>query len=78
MACAAGGANDVVISTGDTGIDTSVSVDATDAGPSCKPSEKICSDKCVDITTDKANCGVCGTACRTGQLCCAGACTSPP
>jgi hypothetical protein len=33
---------------------------------------------CFDLMTDPANCGMCGTACATGQVCAAGVCQRPP
>ena len=38
----------------------------------CKVGKK---KPCVDLTTDPAHCGACGTACAAGQTCVAGACT---
>src|SRR5207302_11388426 len=32
---------------------------------------------CVDFSTDRANCGKCGTACTATQSCAAGACGCP-
>jgi hypothetical protein len=32
---------------------------------------------CVDVSSDSANCGACGTACAAGQRCTAGSCTCP-
>jgi len=85
-ACAAGGTTDLnptpIV---DSGVDTSVSPDSSDAstetGPTCKASEKLCSGKCVDVVTDKANCGACGTACKATDFCvdgkCRGSCPAP-
>jgi len=41
---------------------------------SCPSHFKTCGGKCVDIYTDPANCGACGTACAGGNVCSAGAC----
>ena len=41
---------------------------------SCPSHFKTCGNACVDIYTDPANCGACGTACGGGQVCSAGAC----
>jgi hypothetical protein len=40
----------------------------------CPPGDLTCDGICVDLETDGANCGVCGTACDTGE-CVHGACT---
>ncbi|MEZ4404956.1 MAG: hypothetical protein R3A52_00490 [Polyangiales bacterium] len=32
---------------------------------------------CRDLSTDNANCGACGNACPTGQVCSAGTCQAP-
>lgn len=34
-----------------------------------------CSDACVDLATDEANCGVCGQQCGAGELCIDGQCS---
>ncbi len=34
----------------------------------------MCGARCVNLQTDNANCGACGTACGAGQSCAAGAC----
>jgi len=41
---------------------------------SCPSHFKTCGNVCVDVYTDPANCGACGTACAGGQVCSAGAC----
>ena len=35
-----------------------------------------CSGACVDVRSDPANCGSCGTVCEAGTVCAAGACTA--
>ncbi|GMI91456.1 hypothetical protein like AT1G11925 [Hibiscus trionum] len=40
-------------------------------GPFC------CNKKCVDIKTDKFNCGRCGKKCNYSKICCEGKCVSP-
>jgi hypothetical protein len=35
-----------------------------------------CAGTCVDFITDRANCGSCGAACATGQVCVGGACVA--
>jgi hypothetical protein len=42
--------------------------------PSCTGSTKLCSTACIDVTTDKSNCGECGTACEGYQFCASGKC----
>lgn len=39
--------------------------------------QKLCENgkKCVQTLEDPKNCGACGNACKTGELCCAGTCT---
>jgi hypothetical protein len=44
-------------------------------GPMCMAS--CGSNPCVDLTSDSANCGACGTACAGGQTCQASACKCP-
>jgi hypothetical protein len=34
----------------------------------------LCDGSCVNTRTDKANCGMCGTMCATGETCTAGHC----
>lgn len=41
------------------------------AGPDC------CRKKCVDVMTDKANCGKCGRKCKYSEMCCQGKCVNP-
>ncbi len=36
-----------------------------------------CGGSCTDLATDAANCGACGEACQTGQVCISGACEWP-
>jgi hypothetical protein len=41
---------------------------------SCAPGSSLCSSSCVNLSTDSANCGTCGTVCATGTTCTMGAC----
>ncbi|KAK1556951.1 hypothetical protein Q3G72_015124 [Acer saccharum] len=40
------------------------------SGPNC------CKKKCVDVSTDKLNCGKCGSKCNYSQMCCQGKCVN--
>jgi hypothetical protein len=40
----------------------------------CAEGQVPCNDRCVDLATDTANCGACGTACDAGSLCVDGVC----
>jgi len=61
---------------GGTGTDGSTSTDGggPDAGPACLPGLTSCNGACVDLTTDKSNCGKCGTTCPVA--CSASACVA--
>jgi hypothetical protein len=48
----------------------------TDAG-GCARAQTRCGAACVDLQTDGANCGSCGTACGAGNACMAGRCATP-
>jgi hypothetical protein len=41
---------------------------------SCTGKTTRCGDQCVDLASDAANCGACGTACPAGQMCRNGVC----
>jgi len=43
----------------------------------CPTGQSLCGSTCVDLQTSVANCGTCGTACGTGQVCAAGRCGCP-
>lgn len=53
--------------------DGGVTETATEAG-ACDPKQTACGGKCVDVDTDKTNCGACGVTCGTGAECCASRC----
>ncbi|KAL9998754.1 putative stigma-specific protein Stig1 [Helianthus debilis subsp. tardiflorus] len=40
-------------------------------GPDC------CNKKCVNVKTDKQNCGLCGRKCKHMEICCKGSCVNP-
>jgi hypothetical protein len=53
-----------------------------DAGPEtgfpleCPAGLVVCNAACVNLQTDQTNCGGCGIACTTSQVCLAGMCTT--
>lgn len=40
-------------------------------GPDC------CKKKCVNVSTDRLNCGMCGHKCKYSEICCKGQCVNP-
>ncbi|XP_059662581.1 stigma-specific STIG1-like protein 1 [Cornus florida] len=40
-------------------------------GPDC------CKKKCVNVKTDRLNCGICGKKCKYSEICCKGLCVNP-
>jgi tetratricopeptide (TPR) repeat protein len=46
--------------------------------PSCPPDQTSCSGKCVNSLNDFHNCGRCGHACSSGQICTQGSCQRLP
>ncbi|KAK9275678.1 hypothetical protein L1049_022945 [Liquidambar formosana] len=40
-------------------------------GPDC------CKKKCVNVLTDRLNCGMCGKKCKYSEICCKGECVNP-
>lgn len=49
-----------------------------DAPPlECSAPEMLCSDACVDTTSDELNCGACAEACTGGTACIASECACP-
>jgi hypothetical protein len=56
---------------------------ATTLTPQCKPDcppgsgQTKCGDQCVDLQTDKNNCGSCGHVCVGNSICQKGRCTGP-
>lgn len=59
-------------STGSTAFNDGGGGDGTTS--SCGAPSTLCSGTCVDTKNDNANCGACGTACKTGEVCSQGAC----
>ena len=49
-----------------------------DTGIVCRAGTDRCGQGCADYQTDSRNCGACGVACSTGQVCQAGACVCQP
>jgi hypothetical protein len=43
----------------------------------CDVGQTLCNGVCVSTQTDPLNCGACGQACATGQVCEAGSCACP-
>ncbi|CAL5410646.1 unnamed protein product [Camellia sinensis] len=41
------------------------------------PGRDCCKKKCVDVRTDRLNCGMCGKKCKYSEICCKGACVNP-
>ncbi len=57
-----------------------VGVGAAEAAPCRSPNARCGKGKnsiCTDLSSDEANCGACGNACGTGQMCCNGTCVDP-
>jgi hypothetical protein len=52
---------------------------AAGGSPVCAVAQTQCTDGCKSLMSDNLNCGTCGRACTTGQVCTNGACacTSP-
>ncbi len=66
--------------TGTPGVDTGLPGDDTGGGDTsggkCSSDQKVCGGVCTSVKFDPANCGDCGTACKTGEVCTAGKCGS--
>lgn len=45
------------------------------SGGSCPAGQTCCGSGCIDLKTDRNNCGFCGFPCALGQTCCNGRCT---
>ncbi|KAJ9153810.1 hypothetical protein P3X46_027212 [Hevea brasiliensis] len=41
------------------------------------PGPYCCKKKCVNVLTDRFNCGACGKKCKYNQICCNGKCVNP-
>lgn len=54
--------------------------DGSECDPACGNGKTCCSSTCVDMQTDKNNCGSCGTKCADDEACKDGTCAgcSPP
>ncbi|PKI48895.1 hypothetical protein CRG98_030743 [Punica granatum] len=44
---------------------------AKSPGPDC------CRKQCVNVSTDRQNCGKCGKKCKYAEICCGGTCVNP-
>jgi hypothetical protein len=53
-----------------------VAVSCSNAPPAgmCTSGQTACGSECADLKTNAAHCGMCGTACTSGQSCVAGQC----
>jgi hypothetical protein len=49
----------------------------TTDGLTCVPPALLCDGGCLDIASDPANCGACGSPCSRGNSCIEGVCGSP-
>ncbi len=47
-------------------------------GSACAGNTFLCSDSCVDVSTDENNCGLCGKECASGLVCLRGGCQPLP
>lgn len=47
------------------------------AQPFCPSTGSVCNNACIDTSADNKNCGGCGIACKTGELCGGGKCLQP-
>jgi hypothetical protein len=48
----------------------------TDGSTSCPTDQTLCGTTCTNTKFDPGNCGVCGKACATGEVCNGGTCSS--
>ena len=46
----------------------------SDGGLQCPDTQTLCGSQCVDLDSDRLNCGGCGEACGAGQVCSLGGC----
>ena len=45
-----------------------------DKGIVCGPGATVCDGQCVNLSSNPSHCGVCGTACKAGEVCSGGKC----
>lgn len=77
LGCSSGQEEAQPVPVADASIDSGVTPDvAVDSGPTCPAGQKLCGDRCVDVSVDRANCGACGTTCESGAVCSEGACAA--
>ena len=53
------------------------SANAADASGRCPAKQILCNGKCIDSTSDPANCGRCGFDCKEGETCSKSTCVAP-
>ncbi|XP_010555894.1 PREDICTED: stigma-specific STIG1-like protein 1 [Tarenaya hassleriana] len=41
------------------------------------PGRNCCKNRCVEVRSDRYNCGRCGKRCRYSEICCNGKCVNP-
>jgi hypothetical protein len=69
------GACDQISGTGSSSSSTSSSASSSSGSSGCPSSfETMCPSGCVLLNSDDQNCGKCGLACTSGQICFAGSC----
>ncbi|KAF8391573.1 hypothetical protein HHK36_023879 [Tetracentron sinense] len=46
-------------------------------GAKSSPGPDCCKKQCVNVMTDRSNCGMCGRKCKYSEMCCQGECVNP-
>ncbi len=68
--CEAKGGQGMQPNSGDlTGSNGNAQSDQMAGSATCSSGQKSCNGKCVDVTSDNSNCGVCGFKCPAGFIC---------